>query len=140
MQTVNNYQLSVMNGQIGFVKEVLAPSKADPSRVVPLSVDFGEQVVEYSEAQLSQLQHAYACTVHKMQGSQSKVVVVGLCRSHWFMLNRTLVYTAVTRAEQACILVCDKSSLSRAIRNKGNFHRSTGLPDMLVNVLGVSKG
>jgi exodeoxyribonuclease V alpha subunit len=87
--------------------------------------------VEYAEADVAQLRHAYACTCHKMQGSQAKAVVVGLSKPHWYMLNRTLLYTAVTRAEQVCIIVCDKRSLIRAIRNKGNFQRATMLPHLL---------
>lgn len=131
MQTSNNYRIKVMNGQVGRIDGVRVPS-IDGTRAVALRVDFDGSMIEYTEADVSQLRHAYACTCHKMQGSQAKAVVVGLSRPHWYMLNRTLLYTAITRAEQVCIIVCDKKSLARAIRNKGNFHRTTTLPSLLV--------
>lgn len=130
MQTSNNYRLSVMNGQIGRI-DAVRPQAADGERAIALRVVFEGGPVEYAEADVAQLRHAYACTCHKMQGSQAKAVVVGLSKPHWYMLNRTLLYTAVTRAEQVCIIVCDKRSLIRAIRNKGNFQRATMLPHLL---------
>jgi exodeoxyribonuclease V alpha subunit len=131
MQTSNNYALGVMNGQIGRI-EAVRPQALDGERAIALRVVFEGGPVDYAESEVAQLRHAYACTCHKMQGSQAKAVVVGLSKPHWYMLNRTLLYTAVTRAEQVCIIVCDKRSLIRAIRNKGNFQRATMLPNLLV--------
>jgi exodeoxyribonuclease V alpha subunit len=104
MQTKNNYRLEVFNGMVGRVVEI--EGKA-------VTVDYGQQdederfLVEYDEKSIGELTLAYAASVHKYQGSQVPVVILVLSPSHWFMQYRSLIYTAVTRAQRLLIVVGD---------------------------------
>ena len=105
----NNYQLEVFNGDIGIVSEV---GKGE------LTVDFGDGgEVEFTMEQLELLQLAYASTIHKAQGSEFKLVIMGLCSQHYMMLQRNLIYTGLTRAKEKLILVSDARSIAMAIKN-----------------------
>jgi exodeoxyribonuclease V alpha subunit len=90
-----------------------------------------DETIEYDFAELDELVHAYAVTVHRSQGSEYPCVVVPLTTSAWVMLQRNLLYTAVTRAKQLVVLVGSTRALAQAVRATGSGRRHTGLAHRL---------
>ena len=111
MQIRNNYDKEVMNGEIGIVSGI------DPEENI-LTVDFpGIGSVGYEESELGELVLAYATSIHKSQGSEYPVVVVPVHNQHHIMLQRNLIYTAITRGKKLVVLVGTKQALAIAIKN-----------------------
>ncbi len=123
MQTKNNYTKQVFNGDIGFITALDASG---------LSVRFGEGlVVGYERGELGELQLAYAMSVHKSQGSEYPVIVLPLVAGHRIMLQRNLLYTAVTRAREKVILLGSRAALRTAVENDRTKRRYTLLAERL---------
>jgi exodeoxyribonuclease V alpha subunit len=120
MQTQNDYDKDVYNGDIGKVAAL------DPVEHT-LTVDFEGRRVVYDWSEADQLILAYAVSVHKSQGSEFPAVVIPLVTSHYLMLQRNLLYTAITRAKQLCVLVGSRKAIWLAVRNDRVAHRYTGL-------------
>jgi exodeoxyribonuclease V alpha subunit len=118
MQLRNNYDLGVFNGDVGRVTEVHAADRA-------LAVEFDERVVRYEAADLDELALAYACSIHKSQGSEYPAVVLPLSTQHFVMLERNLLYTAVTRGRRLVVIVGSKRALSLAVHNHKQHARWT---------------
>ncbi|HTQ02281.1 MAG TPA: ATP-dependent RecD-like DNA helicase [Polyangiaceae bacterium] len=124
MQTRNDHQREVYNGDLGAISAV-----DDETGVVRVSFDTRE--VEYEAADLDALVLAYATSIHKSQGSEYPAVVVPFLTSHFVMLSRNLVYTAVTRARKLCVLVADPRALKIALGEVRREERQTGLVERL---------
>jgi exodeoxyribonuclease V alpha subunit len=124
MQVRNNYELDVFNGDIGRIEAL-----DDASGRV--RVRFEDRSATYTRADLDQLVPAYACTVHKSQGSEYPVVVFVLHPQHHVMLQRNLLYTAVTRAKRQIVLLGQRRALVTALRNARRLERCTRLADRL---------
>ena len=129
MQTQNNYQRDVFNGDIGRVAEV------DLTEQV-VWVDFDGKAVEYDFADLDELQHAYAVTIHKSQGSEYPAVVIPVHTQHYVMLQRNLLYTGITRGRRLVVLVGSRKALWRAVTNAETKHRFGLLKWRLMRELG----
>jgi exodeoxyribonuclease V alpha subunit len=125
MQVRNDYEKGVFNGSVGTITTV----SPETSELFVLMDD--DQQVRYGFDDLDELTHAYALTVHRSQGSEYPCVVVPLTQTAWLMLQRNLLYTAVTRARQLVVLVGSRRALAKAIRTPGNGHRYTALDDRL---------
>ncbi|MDE0372667.1 MAG: AAA family ATPase, partial [Rhodospirillales bacterium] len=125
MQVENNYEKEVYNGDIGKVLEY------DPDERLAW-VQMSGQRVSYGLSELGQLQHAYAVTIHKSQGSEYPVVVVPMTFQHRIMLRRNLLYTAVTRAKNLVVLVGERRALERAIANDEDVQRCSSLRSLLI--------
>jgi exodeoxyribonuclease V alpha subunit len=125
MQLKNNYDKNVFNGDIGRIASV--DLEADSLRV-----DFDGEPVEYEDDELDQLTLAYAVSVHKSQGSEFKAVVLVLAKSHFVMLQRDLLYTAVTRAREQLVIVGHAAALARSVQNNPAVQRNTLLAERLV--------
>ncbi len=125
MQVENNYEKEVYNGDIGMVQEY------DPEERLAW-VRMSGQRVSYGLSELGQLQHAYAVTIHKSQGSEYPVVVVPMTFQHRIMLRRNLLYTAVTRAKSLVVLVGQRRALERAIGNDEDVQRCSSLRSLLI--------
>jgi exodeoxyribonuclease V alpha subunit len=110
MQTRNNYQREVFNGDVGRVQEI------DPDDQIA-TVDFDGKPVEYDFAELDELQLAYACSIHKAQGSEYPAVVIPVHTQHYVMLQRNLLYTGITRGRKLVVLVGSRRALWRAVTN-----------------------
>ena len=122
MQIKNDYDLKLFNGFVGQVRAVHSghyeidffdmidyESGPDAKNV--------DKVIKYPKTMKRNLMHAYACTVHKYQGSEIKVGIIVISSVHTWMLTRNLIYTAITRCKEICILVGDKMGLKKAIKN-----------------------
>ncbi len=124
MQIRNNYDLEVWNGDLGRIASV----EEEDSKVV---VDFDGREVEYDLSTLDELQLAYACTIHKSQGSEYPCVVVPLHSQHHLLLQRNLLYTALTRARKLAVLVGEPRALAAAVANRRGEPRFSRLAERL---------
>jgi exodeoxyribonuclease V alpha subunit len=125
MQIRNNYAKDIFNGDVGRIVAV----ESEAQQVV---VDFDGRLVDYSFAETDELTHAYAITIHKAQGSEFPAVVVPLLVGHHIMLQRNLLYTAVTRAQQLVVLVGSPQAIASAVRNNQAQRRCSGLVARLI--------
>ncbi len=120
MQIENNYEKEVFNGDIGFIKAIDLVDHI-------ITVLYDQRTVNYDFAESDQLVLAYAVTIHKAQGSEFPAVVIPLVTAHYLLLQRNLLYTAITRAEELCVLVGSKKAIAIAVRNNKVAHRYTAL-------------
>jgi exodeoxyribonuclease V alpha subunit len=120
IQTENDYDKDVYNGDIGQVVSV------DPVER-ELVVRFEQREVRYDFGELDEVSLAYAITIHKSQGSEFPAVVIPLAMQHYLLLQRNLVYTAVTRGRKLVVLVGQKKALGMAVRNNQTQRRFSGL-------------
>jgi exodeoxyribonuclease V alpha subunit len=118
MQVRNDYDKEVWNGDSGIVEGV-----GDET----LAVRFDDRLVEYTLDELDTLVLSYAATVHKSQGSEYPAVVIPVHTQHYVMLQRNLLYTAVTRGKRLCVLVGTRKALALAVRNADVAARASGL-------------
>ena len=120
IQTQNNYDKDVFNGDIGQITQI------DPvEQEVHVKFDAREAVYDYGE--LDEITLAYAITVHKSQGSEFPAVIIPLATQHYLLLQRNLVYTAITRGKQLVVVAGQTKALAMAVRNNQTRHRYTGL-------------
>ncbi len=124
IQLRNNYDKLIFNGAIGRIVAV-DPAKGRVGAV------FDEGSAEYDYSDLDELGLAYAISIHKSQGSQYPAVVIPMHQSHYLMLRRNLVYTAITRAERVCVLVGTRTALAQSVRNEDERRRFSRLADRL---------
>jgi len=124
MQIRNNYDLEVFNGDLGRIQAI-------DSEEQQVAVRFEDRLVHYEWADLDELVLAYACTVHKSQGSEYPCVVIPLHTQHFPMLQRNLLYTAITRGRKLVVVVGSPKALAIAVRNGDAKARHTGLADRL---------
>ena len=125
IQTRNSHELGLMNGSIVFLRA----DDPDEETILVDTDGGGSLVIPYGET--STLRLAYAISVHKAQGCEVPVVVAVCHRSHSRMLNRPLLYTAITRARNSCVLVGDQASLASAVRRDDSGGRHSGLAERL---------
>ncbi len=124
MQTKNDYDNEVFNGDVGFVTRVDVEARK-------LTVRFDTAEVEYEDGDAEALTLAYAMSVHKSQGSEYPIVVLPLLTTHFVMLSRGLLYTAVTRARKICLLVADPRALRLAVSDARREERRTRLAERI---------
>ena len=116
MQTRNNYELDVFNGDMGRVVRI------EPIEQT-LIAQIDERKVEYDFTDLDELVPAYAISIHKSQGSEYPCVIIPLLTQHFLMLQRNLLYTAVTRGKKLVVLIGSKKALSMAVTNRSQAER-----------------
>jgi exodeoxyribonuclease V alpha subunit len=120
MQTQNNYDKDVYNGDIGFIQSMDVVEQN-------LMVNFDGRSVTFDWSEADQLALAYAISVHKAQGSEFPAVVMPIVTQHYTMLQRNLLYTAITRARQLCVLAGSRRAVNMAVRNNKVAQRFTAL-------------
>jgi len=125
MQILNNYDKDVYNGDIGRIAEI---NRIDETAIVK----FDSRPVEYDFDEMGQLVHAYAISVHKSQGSEYPVVIIPIVTQHYVMLQRNLLYTAITRGRKLVVLVGTMKAIARAVRNEAISQRCTHLRERLL--------
>jgi exodeoxyribonuclease V alpha subunit len=128
MQTRNNYDKDVYNGDIGFICRIEPIEQS-------LDVDFDGHIAIYDWSEVDELNLAYVVSVHKAQGSEFPVVVMPVITQHYMMLQRNLLYTAITRARSLCVLVGSRRAINIAVRNNKVAQRFTALEWRLGNEL-----
>jgi exodeoxyribonuclease V alpha subunit len=129
MQLRNDYDKNVFNGDVGLVSSI------DPEESTML-VRFDDRDVSFDASEIDDLVLAYACTVHKSQGSEYPAVVIPLLTTHFVMLSKNLLYTAVTRGKRLVVLVCDPRALELALSQRRREERRTWLAPRLARALG----
>ncbi|MCI0461298.1 MAG: AAA family ATPase [Gemmataceae bacterium] len=120
LQTVNDYQKEVFNGDIGRVSKIDEYERE-------LTVDYDGRAVVYDFGELDELALAYSLSIHRSQGSEYPAVVVPLHTQHYMMLQRNLLYTAITRGKQLVVLVGSQKALGLAVQRQDTAERFTGL-------------
>lgn len=125
MQTQNNYDKDVYNGDIGFVRSMDVIEQN-------LTVSFEGKPVTFDWSEADQLALAYVISVHKAQGSEFPAVVMPIVTQHYMMLQRNLLYTAITRARSLCVLSGSRRAISMAVRNNKVARRHSALEWRLV--------
>ena len=124
MQTSNNYEKGVFNGELGIITAINLEE-------TNFQVQFDIGIVQYALTDADQLQLAYVTTVHKSQGSEFPAVVLPLLTQHFVMLQKNLLYTAMTRAKKLLVLVGSRRALSIAVKNNTPTQRKTRLSERI---------
>jgi exodeoxyribonuclease V alpha subunit len=128
MQLRNNYEKGVFNGDVG---RIISIDREDGK----IHVEFDERLVEYEADEWDEISLAYAISIHKSQGSEYPVVILPLHTSHYMMLYRSILYTAVTRGKKLVIVVGSRKALGMAVRNVRVESRNSGLKEKLIAAL-----
>ena len=124
LQTVNNYDKEVFNGDVGRVHKIDLENQE-------MTVHFDGQPAIYDFDELDELALAYALTIHKSQGSEYPAVIIPLHTQHYLMLQRNLLYTGITRGKKLVVLVGSRKALSMAVARHDTQRRCTGLAHRL---------
>jgi exodeoxyribonuclease V alpha subunit len=124
IQTRNNYDKEVFNGDIGRICSIIPEDQT-------VTVDFDGLQAEYDYSELDEIRPAYAISVHKSQGSEYPAVVLPLMTQHYIMLQRNLIYTAITRGKRLVVIVGSKKALAMGIGNNRITRRYTFLTERL---------
>jgi exodeoxyribonuclease V alpha subunit len=128
IQTVNNYDKEVFNGDIGRVVRI----DEEEGLVV---IDYDGRHVDYETGELDEVSLAYATTVHKSQGSEYPAVVIPIGMPHYMLLERNLLYTAVTRGKRLVVVIAQPKALAIAVKRLGSGKRLTHLQQRLRQAL-----
>lgn len=129
MQIRNNYDKDVYNGDMGQITGI-------DLEMHQVTVTFDGRPAIYDFLELDELVHAYAVSIHKSQGSEFPAVVIPVLTTHYLMLQRNLLYTAITRARRLVVLVGQPKAIALAVRNGAVAERHTGLAERLMRVTG----
>ena len=130
MQTKNDYDKGIFNGDLGTITAKADESDEEKTLIV---ADFDGETVGLSRGDLQNIDLAYACTVHKSQGSEYPVVIIPVHESQYIMLRRNLLYTGITRAKKQCILVGTRRAIAMACQNEDTRKRYTRLKERLLS-------
>jgi exodeoxyribonuclease V alpha subunit len=128
IQTENNYELGVFNGEVGIIKKIDNYSDLE----FELIVDFGDKEILFDEKNARRLELAYAMTIHKSQGSEFRAVIMPVHSSHKSMLNKNLVYTGWTRAKEILITYGEIESIKYAQSREDGINRNSKIKERLI--------
>jgi exodeoxyribonuclease V alpha subunit len=128
IQRVNNYDKNIFNGEIGYVTDIFKARPTDEYNNM-FTVTYPEKIITYSKSELDQIDLAYCLTCHLVQGSGYKTAIVIIDNSHYALLDSCLLYTAITRAKQRCLLLAEPSAFKKCIVNNKSIERQTWFKD-----------
>ena len=120
IKTVNNYDKNVFNGDMGVINSISADGSG-------LTILFSEKKIEYKRNELHEIQLAYALSIHKSQGSEYPIVILPLLKQHFVMLQRNLLYTAITRAKEKLYIIGSLDAYAIAVKNNKTDSRQSNL-------------
>ena len=126
MQTANDYDKEVFNGDLGFVSTIDVEAQE-------VTITFDGREVVYQFGELDEVSLAFATTIHKSQGSEYPAVVIPVGMTHYMMLRRNLIYTGVTRGKKLVVLVGQKKAVAIAVRNVSGRRRWSKLNEWLAS-------
>ena len=124
IQQKNNYEKDVFNGDIGFIKEI-------DFELQEFKVDFNDKIVTYNFYDIDEINLSYAISIHKSQGSEFKCVIIPILTSHYMLLQRNLLYTAITRAKELAVIIGSKKAIGMAVSKNNVENRFTNLKQLL---------
>jgi exodeoxyribonuclease V alpha subunit len=127
MQTENNYDKEIYNGDIGIIKAI---NEQDQE----ITINFYNRDVSYDYTDLDQITLAYATTIHKSQGSEYPAVIIPITMQSYMMLKRNLIYTAITRGKKLVVIIGQKKALAIAVKDKASSHRYSKLREWLTDL------
>lgn len=128
IQRVNDYEKNVFNGEIGYIVNIFKEKETDNDYNM-FTVEYPNKSIYYSKDELDQIDLAYALTIHSSQGSGYKTVIVIIDNTHYTLLDSCLLYTAITRAKERCLLLAEPSAFKKCIDNNKSIERQTWLKD-----------
>ncbi|HFD12933.1 MAG TPA: ATP-dependent RecD-like DNA helicase, partial [Crenotrichaceae bacterium] len=131
IQMVNNYDKDVFNGDIGRIQSIDVEESL-------LQIAFDGREVEYEFNELDEVQLAYAISIHKSQGSEYPVIVIPLAMQHYMLLERNLIYTAMTRGKQLVVVIAQTKALAMAVKTQKSKRRLTFLTQRLQSQLALT--
>ena len=120
---VNDAESNVFNGDLGYISDLL-PAKYTDSKQDELTIDFDGHELVYQRSEWYKIRLAYAMSIHKSQGSEFPVVILPITKSSHRMLQRNLIYTAITRAKSKLILLGEKAAFNYAVKNTGTARKT----------------
>jgi exodeoxyribonuclease V alpha subunit len=135
LQLVNNPEHQVFNGDIGFVSAIFF-AKENKEKEDQVIVDYDGKEVTYTRKDLMQIMHAYCISIHKSQGSEFPIVILPIVPGYHRMLQRNLIYTAITRSKEFLILCGEKRAFTTAVKNNNKGKRQTMLSEKIKRKIG----
>ena len=135
LQLKNQPDDQVSNGDIGILREIIYASE-DVQNKNKLMVEFDDHIVEYSGENLYNISHAYCISIHKSQGSEYPIVILPIVKDYRYMLQKRLLYTAVTRAKKSLVLLGDMELFQHAIQVADRHVRKSTLTQRILSVFG----
>uniref|UniRef100_A0A942T2A4 ATP-dependent RecD2 DNA helicase n=3 Tax=Neobacillus citreus TaxID=2833578 RepID=A0A942T2A4_9BACI len=136
LQLVNQPENNVFNGDIGEIISIIY-AKENTEKQDMIYISFEGNEVEYTKQDLTQITHAYCCSVHKSQGSEFPIVILPVTRSYYRMLQRNLIYTAITRSKQSLILCGEVDALQMGVARADEMSRLTTLCEKLQETIAI---
>ncbi len=124
MQTNNDHDKEVFNGDVGYIRRV------DPNSQ-ELVIEFNDKPVEYQFGELGEVALAYAVSIHESQGSEYPAVVIPMMMQHYLMLRRNLPYTGITRGRKRVVLIGPKKAVGMAVKGKVETRRWSKLAEWM---------
>lgn len=128
IQKVNNYEKNVFNGDIGYITDVSTTIR-DGQKMNTFTVEYksgeGTKTIEYEQGEVDQIDLAYAMTIHSLQGSGYKAVIIVIDNTHFALLDNCLLYTAITRAKKKCLLLAEPYAFKKCISENKTAKRQT---------------
>jgi len=124
MHLKNNYQKEVFNGDIGTIYDI-------DKKAQMLSVNYYGRIVDYDFSEIDEISLAYAISVHKSQGSEYPAVIIPIMMQHFVLLQRNLLYTAITRGRKLVVIIGSRKALLTALNNDSPQRRLSRLADRL---------
>lgn len=125
IQTINDYDKEVFNGEIGWIKSI------DETEGI-IDIDFNGRIVRYKKFDLTDLELAYCISIHKAQGSSFKCIIMIILNQFSRILSRNILYSGITRSEELAIIIGHRNVLEKSINNNDSFNRQTSLKELLI--------
>lgn len=134
IQKVNNYEKNVFNGDVGYITDISVTMR-DGQKLNTFTVEYksGEdtKTIEYEQGEIDQIDLAYAMTIHSLQGSGYKAVIIVIDNTHFALLDNCLLYTAITRAKKKCLLLAEPYAFKKCITTNKTATRQTWLSNFI---------